>query len=66
MVTLELLCFSVMGMRAWAILVKLDGLNSTLNPVVYGSVVNDKPVCGFSFVSGKNNEICKEYLGTGY
>ena len=30
------------------------------------SVVNDKPVCGFSFVSSKNNEIRKEYLGTGY
>ena len=27
---------------------------------------NGKPVCGFSFVSGINNEILKEYLGTGY
>ena len=30
------------------------------------SVVNDKPVCGFSFVFGKNSDIRKEYLGTGY
>ena len=30
--------------------------------VVVGTV---KPVTGFSFVSGKNNEIRKEYLGTG-
>ena len=30
------------------------------------SVVNDKPVCGFSFVFGKNSVIRKEYLGTGY
>ena len=33
---------------------------------VTGSGVNDRPVCGFSFVSGKNNKICKEYLGTGH
>ena len=32
-------------------------------PIV--SVVNDKPVCSFPFVSGKNNKIRKEYLGTG-
>ena len=31
---------------------------------VISSVVNGKPVCGFSFVSVKNNEIRKEYLGT--
>ena len=32
----------------------------------FGSGENDKPVCGFLFVFGKNNEIRKEYLGTGY
>ena len=30
------------------------------------SVVNDKPVCRFSSVSGKNTEIRKEYLRTSY
>ena len=29
-----------------------------------GSGGNDKPVTGFSFVFGINNEIRKEYLGT--
>ena len=29
------------------------------------SVENDEPVCCFSFISGKNNEIRKEYLGIG-
>ena len=33
---------------------------------VSNSGVIDKPVCSFSFVSGKNNKIRKEYLGTGY
>ena len=33
---------------------------------LYSSGVNDKPVSGFSFAFGKNNEIRKEYLGTGY
>ena len=27
---------------------------------------NGEPVCGFSFISGINNEIRKEYLGTCY
>ena len=30
------------------------------------SGVNNKPASGFSFAFGKNNEIRKEYLGTGY
>ena len=34
------------------------------SPMVSG--VNGKPVCGFWFVFGINNEIRKEYLGTGY
>ena len=36
------------------------------NTSFYTSVVNDKPVCDFSFVTGINKKIRKEYLGTGY
>ena len=34
-------------------------------PLLYFSGVNDKLITGFSFVFGINNEIRKEYLGTG-
>ena len=33
--------------------------------IVLVSGGNGKPVTGFLFISGKNNEIRKEYLGTG-
>ena len=30
------------------------------------SGVNNKPACGFSFISSINNKIYKQYFGTGY
>ena len=34
-------------------------------PLDYFSGVNDKPITDFSYVFGINNEIRKEYFGTG-
>ena len=37
-----------------------------LSEKVYTSVVSGFPVCGILFCFSRKNEICKEYLGTGY
>ena len=41
-------------------------LATALYICISSSVVNGLPVCGILFRFGRKNEICKEYLGTGF
>ena len=46
--------------------VMLQDIKSILIIAISTSHINGKAAFGFSFRSGRNNKICKEYLETGY